>query len=408
VVVFMTPAETRGLGGFIGAYGILRADQGSIRLLKSGSTTEFSDVTSAHPNLVRLTGLPDYTAHYGSFQPQNHFEDVSYSPDLPTVENVIGQIFPALEGQAIDGVLVVDPNSLAALLNFTGPITVPGFPAPLTSANAADVLLREQYLLTSIGAQRHDLLQAALTQGFTHLVSGSLPSPKALATALGPQVRQGRMLFWTSHAKDQAFLRQLGISGAFPTPGRSSDLIAVTDANATNSKIDAYLHQQVSDSVVYDPHTGNVKATLTIQLHNSAPDSGLPPYVIADNAGSGLPDGTNYTWLSLYTPLKVRSATLDGQPASLSAPLSELGEETYSVFVLTPSAGTSTLVVSLDGNVKPGPTYQMGVRLQPLANPQSLDVTVQPTSGWSNDPHSPLMWVAGENEVQAHTWSFAR
>lgn len=408
VVVFMTPAETRGLGGFIGAYGVLRADQGSIRLLKSGSTSDFATITSAHPNLVDLTGLPDYKARYGTFEPQNHFQDVSYSPDMPTVERVIGQMFPALGGQAIDGVLVVDPDSLAALLNFTGPITVPGFPAPLTSANAADILLRGQYLLTSISDQRHDLLQAALTTGFTHLVSGSLPSPKALATALGPEVREGRMLFWTSHASDQTFLRQVGLSGAFPTPGRSSDLIAITDANGTNNKIDAYLHQQVSDAVVFDPHTGQVRATLTIQLHNSAPDNGMPYYVIADNAGSGLPDGTSYTWLSLYTPLKVRSATLDGQRVSLSVPISELGQEAYSVFVLTPSAGTSTLVISLEGTVKRGPTYQMNVRLQPLANPQSLNVTVQPTSGWFNRPTSPVSWVAEDNEVQAHTWSFSR
>src|SRR6202035_2533486 len=94
-----------------------------------------------------------------------HFQDVTYSPDFPTVGKVISQMYPQAGGDQIDGVLALDPDALSALLRFTGPINVAGLPTPLTAANAADVLLRQQYLSFPAREQqtsRHDFLQNAL------------------------------------------------------------------------------------------------------------------------------------------------------------------------------------------------------------------------------------------------------
>src|SRR5262249_29776607 len=122
-VAFMTPAETRGLGGFIGAYGELTADRGRIALTRSGQATHLV----GNPSLsLHLTGPADYLARYGAFKPQDHFEDLTYSPDFPSVERVIAELYPEVGGDHIDGVLVLDPYALEALLKFTGPVSVAG------------------------------------------------------------------------------------------------------------------------------------------------------------------------------------------------------------------------------------------------------------------------------------------
>ena len=400
-VAFMTPAETRGLGGFIGAYGVLTVSDGRISLAASGRATQLvpAGVTP------RLVAPADYAARYGSFSPQTHFEDVTYSPDFPTVEQVMAGLYPQVGGAPIDGAMVLDPYSLAALLHFTGPVTVPGLAQPLTEADAADVLLRTQYL-TYAGdtSTRHDLLQAALAAGFSRLTAGSLPSPRALSQVLDPMVRQGRLLFWSSHPGDQPLIDRLDLSGAFPRPARGSDLLAVTVANAGNSKIDAYVHQQVSDTVKYDPATGTVDATVRITLRNDAPAAGLPGYVIGSYTGSGLAPGTSDMWLSLYTPLTVTDAFSDGTPTGLSAPHPEDGVEAYSTYVQIPSKATTTLVVDLHGRVGAG-SYRLTTRLQPLANPQSLTVSVQPTVGGAPAGGADE-WTAGTAEVQSHSWMF--
>lgn len=403
LVAFMSPAETRGLGGFIGAYGLLTVDNGSIHLTTSGRATDLVSAT-AHTKLVAPA---DYVARYGAFHPERYFEDLTYSPVFPSVEQAMAGLYPQVGGVPIDGAMVLDPYALGALLQFTGPISIPGLGFQLTSQNTADVLLRQQYLVGDPGSQqRHDLLQDALRAGFSRLTAGSLPSPKTISTILGPEVKQGRLLFWSSHPTDQPLLERLATGGQFPQRPPSGDFLAVTLANSGNSKIDAYLHQQISDRVRYDPSNGRVEATVTIQELNDAPSSGLPLYVIGSHAGSGIPPGTNLSWLSLYTPLNLVSAQINGAPIGFSPGTREGGVTAYSTFVRVPAKSLATLTVDLEGTVPSRPDYRMEVWQQPLSNPQTFSVTVTPTVGWALRGQPGPTWTAGQDQTERHTWSF--
>jgi hypothetical protein len=403
-VAFMTPSETRGLGGFIGAYGELTVDHGAIHLTTSGRATQL--VTDSTP-LTRLVAPADYVARYGRLDPQRNFEDLTYSPDFPSVEQAIAGLYPQVGGDHLDGAMVLDPYALAALLEFTGPIAVPGLAQPLTSENAAQVLLLGQYVSNPAADERHDVLQSALRVGFERLTSGPLPSPKMLAAVLGPEVKQGRLLFWSSHPGDWALLDRLGLTGRFPQPGPASDVLAVTVANGGNSKIDAYLHQSVTDAVRYDPATGHVSSTVGIQLRNAAPSSGLPPYVIGSHLPD-LPQGTSLLWVSLYSPLHLTGAQLGGQPTTFSPGTPEDGVTAYSIYVTVPAQSTLSLTVTLDGSITPGNDYQVAVRQQPLANPQSYQLSVTPTKGWLYRAPTRAGWTADAREVPDHQWTFSR
>jgi hypothetical protein len=408
-VAFMTPAETRGLGGFIGAYGELTADQGRIALIRSGQATHL--VVKPSPSL-HLTGPADYLARYGAFKPQDNFEDLTYSPDFPSVERVIADLYPQVGGDQIDGVLVLDPYALGALLHFTGPVSVPGLNTQLTPSNAAAVLLRQQYTTAQANsisvAQRHDFLQAALAAAFRQLTTGSLPDPETLATTLAPMAHQGRLLFWSSHPADQPLLARLGLEGSFPQPGPARDVLAVTVANAANNKIDAYLQEHVADSVRYNPARGGVSSTVTVGLNNSAPAGGLPDDVIGSFSGSGLPPGTNYAWLSVYSPLALTSATVDGKAVPLPGSIPELGVRAYSLFVTTPARSASTVKLTFSGDIDPGSSYGLDLRLQPLASTPSLSVSVTPVAGWIVPAGQRATWAAGSDQVQQHRWRFNR
>lgn len=404
-VGFMTPSELRGLGGFLGAYGVLTVDNGSIHLTASGLPGALKPRPGTTPV---LSGPPSYLARYGSFHPELNPEDVTYSPDFPTVEQVISELYPQLGGQPVDGALVLDPYALAALLHFTGPVTVPGLPEPLTPANAADVLLRQQYLTGNYGpngsASRHDALQEALRTAFSRLTTMSLPSPTTFGSTLGPVVAEGRLLFWSSHRSDQPLIERLGLSGALPPVPPGQDFLAVTLANGGNSKIDAYLHESINDAVTFDPTTGHVQSTVRVQLHNTAPSTGLPAYMIGNSRG--LPAGSSVLWVSLYTPLHVSAVQLDGTATALSPPVEEDGVEAYSTFVVIPSAATGTLTVSLEGSLKPEATYTLGVRQQPLATQGALTVTVRAPQGSRARITDVHPWTAGRAELQVHDWTF--
>jgi hypothetical protein len=399
-IAFMTPAEGRGLDGLIAAYGELTADQGRLTLTRSG---DISQLNAALPRGGgHLTGPADYLARYGAFHPQQfRFQDLSYAPDLPTVADVIQQLYPQAGGDHIDGVLALDPYGLAALIGLTGPLEVPGL-GQLTSANTASELLEGQYFAFSTSQQKvaHDYDQDALRIEFHRLTTGSLPGPREVSGALDSDVRQGRIAFWSFDKVDQPVLFRLGLAGAFPAAG-GHDLLAVTTQNAANNKIDVYLRRTVSDVVHYDPANGVVASRVTITLHNQAPAQGLPSEVIGSYPGSGLPPGTNETWLTLYSPLGLRTATVDGRTQGVND-TAELGVHAYSEYVDIPSEGSVTLTFDLVGVTTPGSGYTLNMHNQPMVLGDLDIVSLEPAPGWTVT--GPATWLPGNVVTDGHTF----
>jgi hypothetical protein len=171
----------------------------------------------------------------------------------------------------------------------------------------------------------------------------------------------------------------------------------VTTQNAANNKIDSYLHRRIDDDVRFDPATGETTATLTITLHNSAPASGLPAIVGGSYSGSGLRPDTNRTWLSVYSPLRLLRGTDDGAALSVGT-ARELGVNTYSAYVVIGPGRSQTVRLRLQGLLRPGATYVMSIRNQPMINPDRMIINVTPSHGWRARISEPLGPAGDENQ----------
>ena len=387
-VAFVTPAEQRGMGGFMGNFGVLNADDGDLTLVRSDEIIALQDPLVARGGTV--TAPADYVARYGRFQPGIRPGDVTLSPDFPSVSTVIGEIFPQSGGQALDGVILVDPIALEALLTFTGPITVTGYPTPLTSENAAEILLREQYVNFDDRADRKDFLEEASRLTFQALTSGDLPGPRRVSEVLGPMVDQGRLLMHSFDPEEQAFFEQIGLDGAFPDAG-DGDLVAVTTQNSGHNKGDSFLTRSLDYRAEVDPDTGVVEATATVTLENAAPAGGLPDVLIGvtpTEGTAGLPDlppGTNRMYLSLYTPHAVASAEVDGVTLPLESQ-QELGVNVYAQYVTVPPGATVTVTFRLAGGVDLSEGYRLTVAGQATINPDQVSVSVGAAEPWALVP----------------------
>lgn len=387
LVVFMTPAEQRGLGGFIGAYGELTADHGRLRLVHSDRGAALFDPRNLQHR--SLDGPAEYVKLYAQFHPAQSPADATFSNDFPAVGDVLAQLYPQSGGRPVDGVMALDPKALAALLRFTGPVAMPGVAQPLTAANAEEFLLRTQYLLfPNQDPQRHDYLQDALRVAFDKLTHGSLPGPRRLAKVLDPQVREHRLLFWSKDPAAESLVERMGMDGAYPRP-RGQDLLSLTTQNEGQSKIDVYLHRQIRYQVRVDKASGQVSATATITLINDALASGLPRYVIGNNFDQ--PPGTNETYLSLYTPLLLDRLEIGGQPVAPQPGLQK-GSNVYGVSVHIPPEGRTTVTFQLGGTLTKVPKhgYQLTYRPQPTVNPDVLELTVQPAGQGAVRPVKPV------------------
>jgi len=376
-IAFTTPAESRGLGGFVGNWAILEANNGKLDLTETGRSSDLAPQAGEAPRVLRASA--DYTTRYGSLSPETQLRDVTVSPDFPSVAQVISGTYPqSVNGTKVDGVLAVDPYALAAMLQITGPVKVEGLDFELTSENAADYLLREQYLAfgaTELNDERRDVLKAASEATFDAFISQRSFRPSQLASVLGPVVAERRLVGYAAQPVEEKLIKRIGLDGSFPVAG-PGDFMTLVTQNGGNNKMDIYLHRSISYDAQVDPETGKLTATATITLRNDAPSTGLPRYVIGNRASSGQPDGVNWLWFNFYTPHLLTSATFDGKPLSVGEQ-TEFGQRVYQTYLAVPSGGEAVIVLQLDGSIDPSSTYQLDWFQQPTVNTDKVDVTVR-------------------------------
>ncbi len=378
LLVTPTPAEARGSGGVIGNYGEISAVNGKFALDVFGRDGDLN--ANGTPSLQRvLKGPADFVARYNKFGAAQIWQLINLSPDFPSSAQAMAGMYPQSGGRPVDGVISADPIALAAFLKIIGPITVPSWPVPITPENAPRVLMLDAYIVKGGATKgRLQLLSDVAQTVWAKLATASLPDPKTIIDALAPAVRERHLQIWMKDDAEQRYLAKVGVAGNVP-PIQGDGLGVVTN-NASGGKIEYFLHRTVSYDAVVDPVKQRVASTATITLRNDAPATGLPDYVI-DNLFEGLSNGTNRTYLSLYSPLALTSATADGKPLVLE-PETELGRNVYSAWVIIPSKSSMTIVATFAGPLGGvDKDYRLEVFRQPLVNPDTFEVRVRSADG---------------------------
>jgi hypothetical protein len=378
-IAFTTPAEARGLGGFMGNWAEITIDDGAMTLTRFGRTGDLN-LGGPNPSGRTLTGLETFLPFWGRFgfsgaqgtTATDVWSNLTMAPDFPTVAQVITQLYPQSGGEQIDGAFALDPEGIAALMSFTGPVTVTGVDEPLTARNTAQFIISDQYELEN-SATRVDVLDEIAGTAVARLLTSTLPPPADLARTFGPLAQEGRLTAWSSRPREEELLARVGLAGAFPQlDGR--DGVAVVVDNQGANKIDPYLEISVNYAATHQSGT-SYTGKLTVTLTNNAPASGLPDIVIGNPLA--LPKGTNRMFLSLYTALPMVSATLDGEATTLETDRA-LGWNVAAQLVdIAP--GTSRVVeLDLAGQLDAA-HYSFVTRTQPLTHPAVTLATVTGT-----------------------------
>ncbi|MEQ1788352.1 MAG: DUF4012 domain-containing protein, partial [Acidimicrobiales bacterium] len=371
-VAFGTPAETRELGGFMGAYALLGADDGELTLAGTGRVRNLNVYFEGQG----LTDPSAFPAHYLAMLPQRFWHNITGSPDFPTAAEAVRQRWRAPRAGPIDGVLYMDPVTLADLLGLTGPIRVPEHDEPLTADTAADFLLRDQYVEFP-DDDRHDFLVEAAETVFDELMSGELAGPRVLADTLAPAVAGRRLLFHSFHPDEQALFERLHVDGALPPV--DGDFLSVRASNRGLNKIDAFMQRTIAYDVIVDPVHDRVTATVAVTIRNDAPASGLPEAIIGNRLGE--PDGTSSTTLAVYSPLALVDVTQDGRSIPRGA-ADAYDRHRYTVLLDIAPKSEVTIVFELAGSVDLRGGYHLDVVPQPLVNDDHLTVAVRGPGGW--------------------------
>jgi hypothetical protein len=312
--------------------------------------------------------------------PKRPFANANSSPHFPSVAQALASLYRQSGGRPVDGVVAVDPIGLAALLQAVGPVQVKEWPVPIAAENAVSILLFEQYVRYQ-GDERIDFL-SKVTDAVWQRLTTSTPGVLGLATALSPALAGKHMQVSSLHPAEEGVLDRLGVNGAMaPMWG---DFLGMVTQNGSGNKMDWFLRRAVDYRARFDPGSGRLTSTVRISLQNLAPSGGLPPYILGSALDPPRPYGVNRVYLSIYTPLGLTGARIDGRSTTVESD-SERERNVFSVFVTIPPGGTATVEVDLRGRIdrpdEDGP-YHLDVHRHPFLAPDTVTTSLELADGW--------------------------
>ncbi|HUC33066.1 MAG TPA: DUF4012 domain-containing protein, partial [Ilumatobacteraceae bacterium] len=320
-------------------------------------------------------------------------------PDMPTVGEAFAQMYRGATGDSIDGVIVLDPAGLAALLDVTGPIEVEGLDFKLSSKNAERFLLVDQYEIPE--AERELILEAITDGAVNALLTDELPDPTAMIASLSKPALEGHLSVWAADPAIESMITTVGIDGALPPLDTVADRdgLAVVTNNASANKIDSFLQRTITYNAASTSSTGHVDATLTVTLTNTATTE-LATYIIDNKVG--LPQAYNRTMLSVYSPLTLTGMTADAETTPTFTQ-TELGWKVYSTYVDIGPGETVTLTFTLEGAIEPG-DYSLIYRPQSMPMPDDVTITVEQDGDTIIDETGPIPRRSIIDESGVRAW----
>ena len=343
LVLAIDPTVARGLGGVAGAYAHLTADGGKVTLDDSGSIQELDGGSR-----VRLDGPVGYLDRYGAYDPANHLGDVTYTPDLPDLLAVLSQVdHTVTRTRPLDGVVVVDGTSLAALAGDVGAADRSTSIAGLAAGGSDE----------EVGKRYAAALQTTLEQ----LLSTTTPDPAVFVRTLGPLARGGHLAMYSRHPDDERVLRSAGLTREIRPPG-PTDVIGVTSQSVRADGMDKYLVRATKVTTEYNV-AGTALSKVKITLQNTASK------------------GSTRQWLTLYAGNDLVSARVNGKDFPIRT-VDEGGALAISSFVDLGPGESKTLVYGVLGQLDQHGIYRTHVFDQPGPGQSSITYTVVTPSGY--------------------------
>lgn len=361
LMLFGSPGESREFGGFVGGYALLGVNQGQLNFIEAGSIRDIETVSRAQALIDPISYPVEFVNADPAFFPQN----LTSTPNISVIARAVRDIFPQLRGAKIDGVIYSDPFALAAMTEFTGPIPLAGSDDLLDRDGVLNFIFEDQYVAFDSRIERFSAIGDLARSTAEALSTADLPGPERLGEVLGPVARAGRLQVVTYDDRENAFLASVLLQRNFMAP-TGIDSFAVVQTNGTMSKLDLYLHREVTYDVEVSD-TGSLEATLQVDLRSEIPDA-VPELTFGET------DGTHAILLSLYSPHELVEVTVDGQAQEFVVH-EEFGFFRYALFQIALPPNEAARATFVLRGVAPEGDYRVGVWAQPLVHLDEVTIS---------------------------------
>ncbi len=265
LVLFLNNTEMRPAGGFIGAYGVVRADKGMPEILKVEGTELLDNLSPQDFPSVPPEPLQKYlpVKRWG-------FRDSNWSPDFASSAVKAIDLFKKEKGTAADqitGVVGITPTLLEEILKISGPITVNG--EEFNAQNFTDKLeydVEYGYADQGLDFNSRKKVLADLTHALLARVRGDIFTHWPEYLALGQRMlAEKQILAYANDPETENVLLAKGWAGEIKQT--TGDYLLWADANLASLKTDKVMDRELSYSFA-PTSSGKYVATVKMKYTN--------------------------------------------------------------------------------------------------------------------------------------------
>lgn len=306
LILAQTNAEARPSGGLTGSLGLATVQGGHVSLQPFVSDSE---IQNADEPVVDLTAEERllFTDKLGK-----DIRDVNFTPDFPRTGEIVSAMWNRQYGVAVDGVIAIDPLFLQNMLAVTGGVAMPDG-STLDGANTAQTLLHDVYARMT-PQETDEYFAVAAQAAFDHIMQNT-GNFKSYVKALSTSVEQGHVMVWSAHEDEQNLIADSAISGKLITEGAKPQ-VGVYISDETESKMDWYLHREVTTEFQKVARNGANQYTVHIKLQNTmTAEEAASEAEYVTGGGNIVPKGQIKTALFIYAPANGRLVDWEFQNA---------------------------------------------------------------------------------------------
>ena len=300
--------ELRATGGFISGIGLLTIENGDILALDFQDASTF-DLESLATNsaeydyppqpLQELMGL-DYLL----------LRDANYWPDFPITAQKAIELYNIVRPDIrVDGVIAIDQQFIAMLVEATGPVAITGSDTVITGENTVQSF-RDAFNIKE-GQTNAEWFQnrKAFLSTFSAAIRQKIETEPAsldmitLARNLYTALNERHLQLYMEDSEVTTVLSQLDWDGRLDNPTKQ-DYLLVLDTNMGFNKTN--LHISRSYTYTVDFSTENPQAHIAINYLHNGPENNSPCYQSVSYANAPtyqeVADQCYFNFLRVYTP----------------------------------------------------------------------------------------------------------
>lgn len=265
------------------------------------------------PNFAPPIDDADLKARWGWLNPNIEWRNLAASPRFAASAALASRMWVARGGAPTDGVLMLDPVALQAVLSSTGPVAVAD--RTVTADDVLPLLLHDQYAGIDTLAAGDQAGRRELSGLIAGAALGALQEADsdtgALTTALSRATRGRHLMAWATDGTAQRVWEAAGVAGKL-----ADDSLLVSVLNRAGNKLDPFL--QVDARLVLRPPRARSHGELRITVRNGTPEA-ESGYVAGLNPASGVRPGDYSGLLSVNLPGFADDVKVEGEPVFAAA-----------------------------------------------------------------------------------------